>query len=227
MPIVVLTAMRYNRRSRPAVQEIQQRIAELTAEVEESISGIRIVKAFAREPHMLARFRASVTRVFDQNVYSTRLSAFYSPLIGFLPNLGLAAILLVGGRQVINGTSALGDFTAFYTYLMMLIGPMRILGHVARDGAARDRLRQPDVRDPRPRAANREPARRATAARGAGRVELRDVSLAYGGDVAALQDVELRIEAGTTVALVGPTARARRASSRCWRASTTRARGGW
>jgi len=52
VPVVVLTAMRYNRRSRPAVQEIQQRLAELTAEIEESISGIRIVKAFAREPHM-------------------------------------------------------------------------------------------------------------------------------------------------------------------------------
>src|SRR5215217_7115799 len=83
VPFVVLSAMRYNRRSRPAVQEIQQRLAELTAEVEESISGIRIVKAFAREQHMLGRFRRSVLRVFDQNIYSTRLQAFYSPLLGF------------------------------------------------------------------------------------------------------------------------------------------------
>src|SRR3954467_11607242 len=74
-PIVVITAMRYNRRSRPAVQEIQQRLAEFTAEVEESISGIRVVKAFARERHMLERFRHSVNRVFDQNVSSTRLTA--------------------------------------------------------------------------------------------------------------------------------------------------------
>ena len=63
VPFVVISAMRYNRRSRPAVQEIQQRLAELTAEVEESISGIRIVKAFARERHMLGRFRRSVIRV--------------------------------------------------------------------------------------------------------------------------------------------------------------------
>ncbi len=67
VPFVVLSAMRFNRRSRPAVQEIQQRLAELTAEVEEGISGIRIVKAFAREQHMLDRFRRSVGRVFDQN----------------------------------------------------------------------------------------------------------------------------------------------------------------
>src|SRR4051812_8299854 len=117
VPIVVLTAMRYNRRSRPAVQEIQQRLPELTPEAGESVSGIRVVKAFAREDHMLARFRHAVGRVFDQNVYSTRLSAFYSPMLGFLPSLGLAVILLVGGRMVIDGSLSLGDFTAFYTYL--------------------------------------------------------------------------------------------------------------
>ena len=60
VPFVVLSAMRYSRRSRPAVQEVQQRLAELTGEVEEGISGIRIVKAFSREGFMLDRFRRSV-----------------------------------------------------------------------------------------------------------------------------------------------------------------------
>ena len=128
MPFVIYAAARFNRLSRPAVQEIQQRIAELTAEAEESVSGIRIVKAFAREEHMLGRFRRSVTRVFDQNVYSTRLRAFYSPMLGFIPSLGLAVVLWVGGREVIEGSMSLGDFTAFYTYLIMLMGPMRMLG---------------------------------------------------------------------------------------------------
>ena len=128
VPFVVLAAARFNRLSRPAVQEVQQRIAELTAEAEESVSGIRIVKAFAREQHMLGRFRRSVARVFDQNVYSTRLRAFYSPMLGFIPSLGLAVVLLIGGRQVIAGGMTLGEFTAFYTYLVMLVGPMRMLG---------------------------------------------------------------------------------------------------
>jgi ATP-binding cassette subfamily B protein len=204
VPIVVVTAMRYNRRSRPAVQEIQQRLAELTAEVEESISGIRIVKAFAREPYMLARFRHSVSRVFDQNVFSTRLSAFYSPLLGFLPSLGLAAILLVGGRQVINGTLSLGNFTAFYTYVIMLTGPMRILGAALgmaqRAVASGNRMFEILDREPRiesPPGAPPLPA-------GRGTVELRDVSLSYGAEVPALRGVDLRFEAGTTVALVGP-----------------------
>src|SRR3954451_2201031 len=203
-PIVVITAMRYNRRSRPAVQEIQQRLAELTAEVEESISGIRVVKAFARERHMLERFRHSVNRVFDQNVFSTRLQAFYSPLLGFLPSLGLAAILLVGGRQVINGQMTLGDFTIFYTYLLMLTGPMRILGTALgmaqRAVASGNRMFEILDREPRIESPAGSPALPA----GSGEVELRGVSLAYGAGVEALRDVDLRVEAGSTVALVGP-----------------------
>src|SRR3954454_20707284 len=128
VPFVVFVAARYGRRSRPALQEVQQRIAEVTADVEENISGVRVVKAFAAEDRQLARFRDSVARVFGQSMFATRLRAFYNPFLAFLPNLGLAVILLVGGRQVINGTLSLGDFTAFYAYLLMLIAPMRMLG---------------------------------------------------------------------------------------------------
>ena len=92
------------------------------------MSGVRVVKAFAAEERQLERFRGSVARVFDQSMITTRLRAFYNPFIGFLPNLGLAVVLLVGGRQVVNGSLTLGDFTAFYAYLLMLIAPMRQLG---------------------------------------------------------------------------------------------------
>jgi ABC-type multidrug transport system fused ATPase/permease subunit len=205
VPFVVLSAMRYNRRSRPAVQEIQQRLAELTAEVEESISGIRIVKAFARERYMLGRFRHSVLRVFDQNIYSTRLQAFYSPLLGFLPSLGLGVVLLLGGRAVINGSLSLGDFTAFYTYLIMLTTPMRLLGMslgmAQRAVASGNRLFEILDRAPRIESAPGAPP----LPDGSGRVELRRASLAYNGGQPALEDVDLAVEAGRTVALVGPT----------------------
>jgi ABC-type multidrug transport system fused ATPase/permease subunit len=204
VPVVVLTAMRYSRRSRPAVQEIQQRLAELTAEAEESISGIRIVKAFAREDHMLARFRHAVRRVFDQNVYSTRLSAFYSPLLGFLPSLGLAVILLVGGREVVSGQITLGQFTAFYTYLMMLVSPMRILGTAL--GMAQRAVgsgnRMFEILDREPRIES--PPDAPPLPKGRGRAELRGVELSYGEGVPALRDIDLTVEAGRIVALVGP-----------------------
>ncbi len=205
VPFVVLSAMRYSRRSRPAVQEVQQRLAELTGEVEEGISGIRIVKAFSREGFMLERFRRSVGRVFDQEIFSTRLQAFYSPLIGFLPSLGLAVVLLVGGRQVIHNTLSLGDFTAFYAYLIMLTSPMRILGialgMAQRAVASGNRLFEILDRDAR----IESPPGAPPLPEGPGRVELRGVSLAYNGGAPALEDIELLVEAGRTVALVGPT----------------------
>jgi ABC-type multidrug transport system fused ATPase/permease subunit len=205
VPFVVITAMRFNRLSRPALQEVQQRIAELTAEAEESVSGIRIVKAFAREEHMLARFRSSVVRVFDQNVYSTRLRAFYSPMLGFIPSLGLAVVLFVGGRQVIAGNFSLGDFTAFYTYLVMLVGPMRVLGIAL--GMAQRAIasgnRMFEILDREPRVTS--PPDAPPLPDGPGRVEFERVTLRYDGAGPALSDVDLEVEAGSTVALVGPT----------------------
>jgi ATP-binding cassette subfamily B protein len=207
VPFVVLVAARYGRRSRPALQEVQQRIAELTAEAEENISGVRVVKAFAREQRQMGRFRHSVKRVFDQSMYSTRLRAFYQPFIGFLPNLGLAAILFFGGRAVIDGTITTGEFAAFYTYLLMLISPMRtlgiFLGMAQRAIASGARIFEILDREPRlvvPDGAPPLPA-------GAGRVEFRNVSFAYeAGGEPALHDIDLVVEPGTTVALVGTTA---------------------
>jgi ATP-binding cassette subfamily B protein len=206
VPFVVLVAARYGRRSRPSLQEVQQRIAELTADVEENVSGVRVVKAFAAEPRRLERFRGSVTRVFDQSMDATRLRAFYNPFIGFLPNLGLAVILLIGGRQVVNGSLTLGDFTAFYAYLLMLIAPMRQLG-IALSLAQRataSGARLFELLDREPRLVAPDDAR--PLPEGRGRVELRDVTFAYeNAATPSLRDVSLVVEAGSTVALVGAT----------------------
>jgi ABC-type multidrug transport system fused ATPase/permease subunit len=204
-PFVVYTASRYNRVSRPAVQEVQQRLAELTAEAEENVSGIRIVKAFAREEHQLHRFQRAVARVFDQSIYSTRLQAFFSPVLGLLPQIGIALVLLIGGRQVIAGNLSLGNFTAFYTYVAMLAGPMRMLGMTLgmaqRAIASGNRLfeildRDPQIESP----SDAQPLPMG----GGGRVEMRGVSLRYDGSGPALDGIDLTVEAGRTVALVGP-----------------------
>jgi ATP-binding cassette subfamily B protein len=218
-PLIVFTASRYNRVSRPAQQEVQQRIAELTAEAEENISGIRIVKAFAREEYQLHRFQRSVSRVFDQSIYSTKLQAFFSPLIGLLPQMGIALVLLVGGRMVIDDNLSLGNFTAFYTYLVILAGPMRMLGvamgMAQRAVASGNRLfeildREPEIESPP--GAPPLPA-------GGGSVRMEGVTLRYDGvhpspsDVDhtgggsksdALVEIDFEVAAGSTVALVGP-----------------------
>jgi ATP-binding cassette subfamily B protein len=206
VPFIVLVAWRYGNLSRPALQEVQQRIAELTADAEENISGVRVVKAFAREERQLERFRHRVSRVFGQSMYATKVRSFYTPLIGFLPNLGLAVILFAGGRQVVHGSITLGEFTAFYSYLLMLIAPMRTLGYMLgsaqRATASGARIFQILDRDPGITA----PAGAPPLPPGGGHVELRDVELRFeGASRPALRGVDLDVAAGTTVALVGPT----------------------
>ena len=206
VPFVIVIAFRYGRRSRPALQEVQQRVAELTAEVEENIAGVRVVKAFAAEKRQRLSFDYRVGRVFDQSMVSTRLAAFYSPFIGFLPQLGLAAVLFFGGRQVINGELSIGAFSAFYTYLLMLIAPMRtfgmMLGLSQRATASGGRIfqildRQPEV--------TAEPGA-GPLPDGGGRVQFENVTLRYpGASSDALEGIELDVRAGLTVALVGGT----------------------
>jgi ATP-binding cassette subfamily B protein len=206
VPFVVYVAHRYSVLARPALQEVQQRIAELTADTEENISGVRVVKAFAREAHQRARFERSVRRVFDQSMVEARLQARYNPLIGFLPQVGLAVILLVGGRDVIDHQLSIGQFTAFYTYLLMLLSPMRTLGvslglaqRATASGVRVFQLldREPQLNSP-PGAPPLPP--------GNGNVRFEDVTMRYAdGMHAALEDVNLDLAAGRTIALVGAT----------------------
>ena len=127
---------------------------------------------------------------------ATRLRAFYNPFIGFLPNIGLAVILLVGGRQVIAGTLSLGDFTAFYAYLLMLIAPMRqlgiALGLAQRATASGARLFE--LLDREPRARRRRRARRRCRRARPGRAARRDVRATRARRAPALRDVDLVVD---------------------------------
>ena len=229
VPFVVVISYRYGTRARPAIQEVQQRIAELTADAEENISGVRVVKSFAREPHQLERFKRTVSRVFEQAMVSTRLEATYNPAIGFLPQLGLAAVLLLGGESVIHAQLTLGQFSAFYLYLNMLISPMRslgvMLGLAQRATASGARIFQVLDRAP----ALTEPAGARALPVGNGHVQLRQVTLRYeedrdefspqagapnwpsargedhGSRRPALCDVDLDVPPGSRIALVGTT----------------------
>ncbi len=234
-PFVVYIAQRYGRAARPAIQEVQQRIGELTADAEENIAGVRVVKSFAREPQQLQRFRHSVSRVFDQSMVATRLEATFNPVIGFLPQLGLAAVLLLGGERVIHHHLTLGQFTAVLPLPQHARRADARARHDARPRPARDRVRRAHLPGARPRPADRRAARRAgaadpatatsscatsrcatttattSAAYHAGPRELSLDSDSDGNALAArvarpvLDDVSLDIPAGSTVALVGAT----------------------
>jgi len=166
---------------------------------------VRVVKAFAAEERQLERFRHATTRVFEQSLVATRLQALFNPLIAFLPSLGLAAILLIGGRDVISGSLTVGAFVAFYAYLLMLIGPMRtlgiMLGMAQRATASGARIFEILDREPQLTSPDGAPG----PPPGGGRIEFENVTLRYAGSTRpALDQVSLVIPAGRTVAIVGP-----------------------
>jgi len=165
---------------------------------------VRVVKAFAQERRQRERFANTVQRVFDQQLVATRIQAFYSPMISFLPNLGLAAILLFGGREVIHGHLSVGAFTAFYAYLLLLISPMQTLGYMlgAAQRATASGARIFEILDREPRIVS--PPNAPPVPAGPGQITLRDVGLTFEGAThPALTGVDLEIDGGQTVALVG------------------------
>ena len=170
---------------------------------------MRVVKAFAREAHQRARFERSVARVFDQSMVEARLQARYNPLIGFLPQVGLAAILLVGGREVdprpahdrrvqrllhLPADAARADAHA------------RHLARRWRSAPTASGARVFQLLDRAPRARPRRPARPPLPA-GNGHVRLEGVddALRRRRPADALRDVDLDVPGGRTVALVGAT----------------------
>ena len=163
---------------------------------------MRVVKAFAREDRQLERFARSTARVFDQEMIATKLSAYYQPLIGFLPQIGLACVLLFGGRRVVSGHMTLGDFTAFNSYLAILIFPVILIGFMsnvmAQAGASYARIGAV-LGAPAPKEGG------GVIADLRGDVTLSHIVVKF-GERAALDDVSLSVKAGTRTAVIGPTA---------------------
>jgi ATP-binding cassette subfamily B protein len=204
-PVLVYVAVRYSRVSHPILTAAQQTLAEVTTQAEESVVGVRVVKAFGQEEREVGRFRARAETVFVANVKANRLRAFYIPLMGFLPVVAAGAVLLAGGSMVINGTLTLGGFLQFNLWLAMLVMPLRMLGMWVGQAqrAVAAGIRVFEVLDVEPEIAAPTPPTPFPAGRGA--VRLERVTFRYGDGATVLHDVDLTIEAGSTVALIGPT----------------------
>ena len=214
LPALLFVTLRFSAKLRPILQDVQQKIADVTEAAEENVVGSRIVRIFAREDDELVKFSERSYRVFEASVAAARVRAVYIPLIAFIPNLAVAFLLYYGGRQVINGQMTLGALVAFYGYLMMFVYPAQIIGWLTglaqRAIASGNRvyeildapLEMTERPDARPLVA---PA--ATGAGGgapAGAVTFDDVYFSY-VDRPVLEAVSLEVPAGRTVALVGHT----------------------
>ena len=211
LPLLNVVARRFSSRLFPSVMGIQRESAELAAVVEESISGVRVIKGFGAEAVMAQRLEAEADDVFDESMKASRIRATFLPALELLPNIGLIAVLGYGGHQVLSGNLTLGSLVAFNVYVVMLIWPLRMLGMIVanaqRAAAAAARVQEvlvasPSITDPPAPVAL--PDRRAG---GTGRVVFEHVDFSYGsnGTIPVLRDFDLVVEAGTSVALVGAT----------------------
>ncbi len=203
MPFLTLVGLRLRKYSYPASLDAQQKLAELSSVADEAIAGVRVVKGFGQESQELHRFERVSRVLYASRMRNARITAKYSPLLAVIPSFGVAVLLAVGGRLVMNGSITLGTFLAFATYLGQLIAPIRTSAIVvtllqsARAGAERV-FELLDLRTRLVESPNVSPLKP-----GPGDVELIDVSAAYGDGPAVLQHVSVQIKAGETVAFVG------------------------
>jgi ABC-type multidrug transport system fused ATPase/permease subunit len=202
---MVVAAYRYSRISHPVLKDVQQRIADVTTDAEENIVGVRVVKAFAQEPRETRRFAALARRVFDQAITAARIQARYVPMLQSLPNLAIAAVLLVGGYGVIHGSLTLGSFFAVNGYLLLLVVPLRSVGmwvgQYQRAMASGERIFE--VLDVERDIVERQGA--GPLPEGPGHIRLEGVEFGYEPGRPVLVGVNLDVAAGSTVALIGPT----------------------
>ncbi len=204
LPLVSLTFIALAPRIHAQFEAVQDQFSAISARAQENFSGIRVVKAFAQEPYEIAAFAALNREYIRRNLGVIKTSGALWPLIDLF--LGLAAVMLLwqGGRAVVAGRITLGQFVQFTAYLGLLSWPMIALGWVVnlmqRGLASMKRL--DEVFNQKPKIADPPDAHPLPDLRG--EVEFRDVTFAYDG-TPVLRDITLRIPAGTTLAIVGPT----------------------
>ena len=128
LPFINVSARSFSHKIHSAQMKVQQELAKLANVVEESVSGIRVIKGFGAEAVQQAKLDAEASEIRLASMGAARIRARFLPAIDLLPSIGLIAVLGYGGHQVVNGSMTLGALVAFNTYLTMLIWPMRNIG---------------------------------------------------------------------------------------------------
>jgi ATP-binding cassette subfamily B protein len=206
LPILAFGFWRYSTRYAQRTKLLQEQLAASTTIVEETVSGIRVVKGLGAGGPLSDRFRRSSNEIVDRALAVARVDAIFLPVLELLPLLELLAVLWLGGRRVIAGDLSYGSFVAFNLYVVMLVWPLRVLGQ--RVGTMQNALaaaeRITEVLAARPQVVEqRHGARRLP--RGGVQVELERVIFGYDPAEPVLNGLELKIEPGESVALVGET----------------------
>ena len=206
LPVALAVFMGFGAITQPLFREVQKRVSRLNTVLQENMAGLKVVKAFAREPQEEVRFDAAADAMLAQQLKVSRIFSFLFPFIFLLMNLGQAAILYFGGKQIIEGTLTLGEWQKFSLYLVYVFFPLGQLGFIislmAQASASAQRIFEildahNEVED-KPGAIDLQEVR--------GEVTFDEVTFRYfkGGEP-VLNNVSFAAQAGQTVALLGAT----------------------
>jgi ATP-binding cassette subfamily B multidrug efflux pump len=204
LPAVSFSVRHFGQRIHELTEQSQAKLADLSARVQESMAGIRVVKAFVQENHEIAEFEQSNQSLVAKNRELIRVQSVFYPSMELMIGFAVVVVIWVGGRQVMQGGISLGDFVAFNVYLGRLTWPMIALGWVInlleRGRASMHRLNyildtEPEIKD-QPKVLSEFEVQ--------GAIEFRNLSFAYNGTT-TLQNISLSIPKGKTVAIVGAT----------------------
>lgn len=206
MPLTFLVILRFVSQVQPLFKQVQEKLGGLNTILQENLSGVRVVKAFAHEPYEWKRFDAANQQLYGINVQAARAFSYNLPLVFTIAGLGTVIVWWYGGLQAIAGAMNIGELVAFNTYLAMLLFPIFGLGMVsalisqASAGAERifEIIDAPIEVQDEPGAVALPPID--------GRVAFDHVSFRYAGATQdTLTDVSFAVEPGRTVAIMGPT----------------------
>ena len=204
LPCVSFFVHYFGKRIHDRFEQIQAQLSTVSAVTQESLAGVRVVRAYRQEPYELARFRDANAEYVRRNTGLIALQAMYFPSMGLLMGIGALLVLWLGSREVVRGRITIGELVAFNAYLAMLAWPMIAFGWVTnlwqRGMASWKRMLEvidvePGVSDTQTRAAAMPMAIK-------GDVEFRHLTFGFGGEP-VLRDVSVVIPAGTTTAIVG------------------------
>ena len=204
VPLVVVTINFFGGRLRKAGHDVQGKMADITALLEEAISGIRIIRSFNREEFEIKRFVVQNDKNFWALMTTTKLTSMLTPFIQFFAAIAVTGIIWYGGMSVIEGKMTAGALIAFLIYAINLANPVRriseIYGDIQKSLAAADRVFE--TLDTMPEVQEKKNA--ITLPKVQGHIVFDHVSFAYDKDHEALTDFNLEVKPGQVVALVGP-----------------------